>query len=324
MFVSNVSASDIEKGIALYDQKKFIYAFPVIEKEAIKGNSEAQYYLGRMYRWGEGTNVDLKKAVYWYAKGADQGNRKAQNNLGIMYANGLGVKKDLKKAIKLYTLSAAQGTAAARFNLGTMYLEGKGINQDYFKALDLFRQAASQEHVRAMYMIGLSYHLGMGVPVDFNEAIKWYKLAALKGDVDSMWNLAAIYMPEYGSTDIQAWNEVYKWSSLALEYGDKQNAPLGLGLIYLFGFGNYESDNRKAEQYFTMAADHGRADAWYWLGYMHENGLGIPVNITKAFEYYKKGAEAGFQPAAKRLAQRDTPGKVDFIYLLKKLSSPLQ
>ena len=57
---------------------------------------------------------------------------------------------------------------------------------------------------------------------------------------------------------------------------------------------------------------------------MHENGLGISFNIPKAFEYYKKGAGAGFQAAAKRLAQRDSPGKVDFIYLLKKLSLPLQ
>ena len=48
-----------------------------------------------------------------------------------------------------------------------------------------------------------------------------------------MWNLATIYIPEYGSTDIQAWNEVYKWSSLVPEYGNKQNAPLGSGLTIL-------------------------------------------------------------------------------------------
>ena len=48
-------ADNLEKGISLYNEKLFSKAFPIIEEEARLGNAEAQYYLGKMYRRGEGT-----------------------------------------------------------------------------------------------------------------------------------------------------------------------------------------------------------------------------------------------------------------------------
>ena len=322
MFALNAFASDIEKAINLYNQKKFMQAFPIIEKEAKKGNSEAQYYLGRMYRWGEGTNINLKRAVYWYDKGAIQKNRKAQNNLGIMYANGLGVKKDPKKAIKLYSLSAAQGTAAAQFNLGNMYRDGEGTEKDYAKALGLYRQAASQGHVRAMHALGLAYQLGMGVPVDKNEAINWYKKAAEKGFTPSIWNLSTLSVPVDNPDDAVRWDETYQWYVLGMKHGDKKDAPFGMGLIYLLGRGNYPRDYPKARELFTMAAENGKADAWYWLGVMQEYGFGGGSNNDKAFELYRKAAAEGSKPAIRRLNQKEPEPAVELIRLIENVFTP--
>jgi len=43
-------------------------AYPIIQKEAIKGNKEAQYLLAHMYEYGQGVEKDMKKALLWYKK----------------------------------------------------------------------------------------------------------------------------------------------------------------------------------------------------------------------------------------------------------------
>lgn len=319
---SCINAGELDKGIALYNQHKFIQAITIIENEARHGNSEAQYYLGRMYEFGEGKKRNLKKSFYWYSRGAKQGNRKAQNNLASLYADGEGVKKNQKKAIELYTLSAEQGTAAAQFNLGMMYREGEGTERDYVRAVNLFRQAASQDHTGAIYALGLAYQLGMGVPVDLNEAVKWYKKAAEKGDTSSMWNLSTIYLPEDDPSDASRWDEVYKWYALGMEHGDRKNAPFGMGLIYLFGRGHYPIDNQKAAELFTLSAENGKVDSWYWLGVMEEYGFGRPYNTEKAFELYRKAAALGSGPAIRRLNMKEPDPTVKLFHFVKDLFEP--
>ena len=69
---SVVFANNLENGIYFYNQKRFNDAYPIIEKEARKGNSEAQYYLGKMYDFGQGKTKNISKAFYWYSKGPKQ------------------------------------------------------------------------------------------------------------------------------------------------------------------------------------------------------------------------------------------------------------
>ena len=350
-------AGNLKKGIELYDQKKFSEAFQIIQKEAKTGNAEAQYYLGKMYRKGEGVQQDNRQAVYWYTKSVEQGNRKAQNNLAVMYDNGFGVEKDLKKAFELYSQSAAQGTTAAQFNLGMMYRDGQGVKKNYVKAFELFSLAADGGNVRAQnalailytqgkgtqrdytkalywyrksadkgydeaqHAMGVVYQNGEGVPANRDEAIKWYKKAAAQGYARSMANLGSLYYPEDAS-DTQSWDEAYKWYSLAVEHGDKKNAPLGLGLIHLFGSGRYPVDNAKAYSLFTLAAENGRADGWYWLGVMEEYGFGRPQNEERAMELYRRAADAGVKPAINRLEHGHQDWSLQLFKTLRPLFTP--
>ena len=316
--MSLAQADNLEKGISLYNKKQFNEAFPIIKKEANSGNAEAQYYLGRMYEFGEGSRKDISKAVFWYKKGAYQNNRKAQNNLANLYMDGHGVPKDWEKAFKLYSLSAAQGTAAARYNLGLMYRRGEGTERNYTKAFHLFQQAATQGDKLAQHALGVAYQNGEGVPANRDEAIKWYKKAAAQGYARSMANLGSLYYPE-DANNLESWDEAYKWYSLAVEHGDKKNAPLGLGLIHLFGSGRYPVDNAKAYSLFTLAAENGRADGWYWLGVMEEYGFGRPQDEERAMELYRKAADAGVKPALNRLEH----GHQDWSLHLFKAIRPL-
>lgn len=314
-------AVDIDKGTQLYEQGKYNEALPLIKKGALSGNAEAQFNLGRMYSKGYGVKQNLKQAIYWYTKSADQGHLKATYNLAYMYSHGKGVNENPEKAYKLYLEAAEKGLSAAQFNLALMYLKGRGVKKDNQKAFEWFYKAALQGDKEAQFNVALSYSQGKGVPANRDEAIKWYKKAAEQGYAPAMANLGSLYYPEDAS-DTQSWDEAYKWYSLAVEHGEKKNAPLGLGLIHLFGSGRYPVDNAKAYSLFTLAAENGRADGWYWLGVMEEYGFGRPQNEERAMELYRRAADAGVQPALNRLEHGHQDWSLQLFKTLRPLFTP--
>ena len=87
---------------------------------ALKGDQEAQTYLGQMYAMGYGRVRDHGKAVYWYRKAAEQGEAQAQNNLGVAYAEGQGLPRNYKLAYAWYSLAASQGYGQATANRETI------------------------------------------------------------------------------------------------------------------------------------------------------------------------------------------------------------
>ena len=66
-------------------------------RAALRGDQEAQLYLGDAYTFGRGVEEDLEKAVEWYSKSANQGNAQAQDMMSFAYCIGLGVEKDEKE-----------------------------------------------------------------------------------------------------------------------------------------------------------------------------------------------------------------------------------
>ena len=348
------TSGDLEKGIALSKEKRYGEAFPLIEKEARQGDAKAQFYLGKMYDFGEGTKKDLKKAIYWYRQGASQGNPKAMYNLAYLYAYGEGVEKDLKKAVELYSQAAKKGLPMAQYNLSLMYVDGKGVEQnydkafewaykaavqghqkaqynvgysysagegvkqDYAKALEWYHKAADHGSVKALHAIGVAYQFGEGVPVDRGEAAKWYEKAAEQNYLPSIQNLGALYMAD-GDGLSEDWDKTYYWSQKGLELGDKGISALRLGIIYFSGHGSHPVDNAKATYYFNLAGENGRADAWYWLGTMQEYGFGGKPDMDKAMAYYRRSADEGFKPAEKRLEQKDPSWTVRFFWWARKV-----
>lgn len=100
-----------------------------------------------------------------------------------------------------------------------------------------------------------------------------------------------------------------------MQHGDKKKAPFGLGLIYLFGRGSFPFDYPKAAELFTLSAEKGKADGWYWPGVMQEYGFGGKSNDDKAFGLYRKAAAAGSEPAIRRMKQKEPEsGHIDPLY----------
>jgi len=72
---------DAEKALRA---KAYDKAFPIYAKLANAGNAEAQFRLGEMYWYGDGTAVDMAKSQTWLQKAAASGHGGAKETLGIL------------------------------------------------------------------------------------------------------------------------------------------------------------------------------------------------------------------------------------------------
>jgi TPR repeat protein len=85
MLVAGVASanelSDAEKALRA---KEFDKALPIYTKLANAGNAEAQFRLGEMYWYGDGTAVDMAKSQAWLQKAAAGGHGGAKETLDIL------------------------------------------------------------------------------------------------------------------------------------------------------------------------------------------------------------------------------------------------
>lgn len=62
----------------------------------------------------------INKPFFWYLKSAEQGDIGAQTNLGIMYENGIGTEINLKKARYWYKKAVEQRSEEAQKRLADL------------------------------------------------------------------------------------------------------------------------------------------------------------------------------------------------------------
>ena len=95
-----------------------------------------------------------------------------------------------------------------------------------------------------------------GKPKGTQLSLKEIKQAAESGDAEARYELA----------------ELYEWSDECLRQGVPQKQD-------------------EAYKWFKRAAVQGKPEAMYIVGTMYETGKGVPQNIAKACQWYKKLAE---------------------------------
>lgn len=128
------------------------------------------------------------------------------------------------------------------------------LNKNYDQAYTWFKLAADGGQNLAMLTLGNMYGSGTGVKLDVKQAIHWYEKAIALGNIDAM------------------------------NY---------LGLIYRDGLDKDKTDYIKAFNLFKLASSRGSDKAYFNLGDMYQNGLGVMVSYNKAIDYYIKAAKMG-------------------------------
>ena len=117
--------NNFKAGVAAYDRGDFNTALEKFKPIAEQGDARAQYYLGVLYKFGEGLSQNDVEAEKWFQLAskklpelAEGGDAVAQFFMGNMYHTGRGIVQNDTEAVKWWTLAAEQGYPNAQNNLG--------------------------------------------------------------------------------------------------------------------------------------------------------------------------------------------------------------
>lgn len=288
------------------------------EKAAAQGNGWAQICLGVLYAEGHGVRQDYAQARAWFEKAAAQGEGdlpgdwaapEAQYHLGMLDAGGLGGAQDYAQARQRYEFAAISGDPDAQYRLGLLYAEGKGGPQDKALALAWLQMAAdggSAEAVSALKRIamregdaGAQALLGemYSQRRDYAQARRWYAQAAEQGHAQAQFKLGVLYDNCQGM--LQDDEQARHWYEKAAAQGNA-GAQINLDMLSskvadLYRQAKTGDDN--ALKALEQAAAQGNVDAQSSLGWIYDNGCGVPWGDQgRTMDWYSKACAAGYQP----------------------------
>ena len=97
------------------------------------------------------------------------------------------------------------------------------------------------------------------------------------------------------ASQVKDYKQAAKWWLKSAEQGDAE-AQYYLGFMYENGQG-VPQDYKQAAKWYLKSAEQGDADAQYNLGIMYESGQGLPQDYKQAAKWWLKSAEQGHAEA---------------------------
>lgn len=181
------------------DQGDFEKAVQFARKSAVFGYAPGQLLWGRMNYNGQGTPVDMKKAVAWFMKAHKQGDIDAIGLLALCYQNGEGVRKDELKAAELYEEIVEKSddmlkATLAKAALAVLYFSrelpnGKSLALKWAQEAlhgggeqTLQKERLGKLVAGLQFVIGYTYYEGKCVKQDFGLANEWLEKARAGGN----------------------------------------------------------------------------------------------------------------------------------------------
>lgn len=153
------------------------------------GNSDASFYLGKLYYYGSQDfqlEKDDKLSAYYMQMAAEKGHTDAKTVVGDLYMNGIGVEKDSLKAIGWYKQAAEAGNVDAQYALAYCYYQANDNDSTILWG--------TKPHCRmyewTQYLLGNAYY----DKSDHDNAELWWKKAAKQNNADACWELACLYV----------------------------------------------------------------------------------------------------------------------------------
>ena len=262
-------------------------------KQALKGNSKSQLYVGLAYFGGRGTNIDYGKAVYWLKRACNKGEVTAHAMLGSFYYCGIGVEEDYQTALHFLTKARNVGNGSAQYHLGKMRSKGHGVTMNLDKALLWYEKSAQKGYKNSYYEIGKIYDNENYNGFDKQKAITAFKLGAKAGCKYAQKRLGRTY--ETGDGVPNDFNKAEYCYMKSAEQG-YTSAYGCLGWLYLERR-NYE----KAFHWLSKAAEADDYHGQRGLGSMYRRGLWVYKNNDQAIKWYTKSALQGSVLASEQL-----------------------
>ena len=229
----------------------------------------AKYYLGYMYKVGEGVKQSDEESERYFipvfselSRLAEEGDSEAQYYLSLMYYNGYGCKKDLAKSLDICKKSAENGYKKAILFIIVLF-QYENIIDKYITREDFI---ALFEKLEVMFE-SFDY-------IDKFLIANFIRIYIIKDEKINA-ELERLFKESFDECLKKAENG----ASLA---------QFQIGLMYNCGFACEENID-KAIEWFTKSAEHGCDYAQQILGRIYRS----KNNVDKAIEYLTKSSENG-------------------------------
>ncbi len=160
---------------------------------ANRKNIVAHYYLGMLYRYNRGGEIDNKKAYYHTSQAADAGFSPAYGWIAWHYRFSKGIKQDLSKALMWSIRAVDAGNMDSAISVANAYMQGKGTEQDIAQAAVWYLIAARAGDDHAQNRLGCMYANGVGVKQNYKLAHEWILKSHNKNNPKGTFNLAILY-----------------------------------------------------------------------------------------------------------------------------------
>lgn len=256
--------------------RKWLYRMiDVLTKKADEGVVSAAKSLMNLYVHDRPDDMTEKEgreaAMMWHERlieilreKADRGTAKDKKNLADALYNGCDAPEEIDcdlpdradDAVRLYEeISYEKKDGASYYDLGRMY--SREVSEE--KAFEFYMKAAEMGYAPAYYAIAVAYLDGEGVERDLDKAFEWLQKAVDSGDSYAKLKLAECYKRGAGckrdyAAAMALYQQVAGDKSLK-KYSFADVAEYEIGNMYLKGLG-VEVDLRKAYYYFKLAAAH--------------------------------------------------------------------
>ncbi len=123
-------------------------------EESDRADDNLLYKLGRMYRYGLGTEEDIPKALEYFIRSAKHGNINAKRMIAVEQLSGEYIPQDVNKAVETLTVLAENGDVVSAYRLGKLYLFGAtGIERDVELAIQWLTQSAKDGNEYAQELL---------------------------------------------------------------------------------------------------------------------------------------------------------------------------
>ncbi|MCX2486271.1 tetratricopeptide repeat protein [Pedobacter sp. MR2016-24] len=288
-FAMRMAATYLENGYH-NEQPDPEAAFELYIKGAELGDTNANYEVGRCYRFGIGVAENPDKALENYTIAAEAGNPKAMVELGLCYEYEYGVAFDADKAFNYMQQAAELNYYYGQYKLGVYYMHGL-ITRDTEKAIYWLEKAAEAGFAQAKVELGDYYMYDYDERDEAEKAFAYYHEAQEDGVVRE--GLGLCY--EYGIGVEENAGEAFKFYEMAAHQGSVA-AKYHTGRSYLEGNG-VKANDEQAFNWFHDAAREEHVAAQYYTGSMLMKGKGTTMNKEEGLEWLVKAAEEDYATA---------------------------
>ncbi|KAF7117081.1 hypothetical protein CNMCM5793_005765 [Aspergillus hiratsukae] len=280
-------------------EQNFNNALTWFKRGLVNGDSLCQHEIGLMYLHGYGVPQDAFKAASYFKSAADQDYPASETRLGVLFLD----QGDVATATRYFELAARWGSMEAFYYLAELSNNGVGRQRHCGMAASYYKMVAERaEAIHSSFAeANAAYENG-----DKEAALIPAMMAAEQGYESAQSNVAFLLDEQRSVLSLDSIlpglkkprPSLLRNAALALIYWTRSakqaniDSLIKMGDYYLIGTGIGADPEKASTCYHTAAEAHYSAQAYWNLGWMHENGVAVDQDFHMAKRYYDLALEA--------------------------------